>query len=216
MDSNLKIAIIYVYPDMLTETYGPLARRFVNSYMQHPPGERDHDIHVVINYGQEGGNYTQTFRPLSCQYTMHNNRGKDIGAFQVMAKKLLDYDLMVCLGANIHFIKAGWLDRIANAYEENGPGLYGCWAFHQPAVHIRTTAFWCSPQLLDSYPYVVHNDSRYEFEHGQKSIVNHVTNIGFNSFQVTWGGCYPIESWHHVPNDQCLFLDQFCDRIGFK
>jgi hypothetical protein len=160
-------------------------------------------------------NYARIFSPLTCNFMMHDNRGKDIGAFQEAAHKI-PCDLMVFLGAPIHARQAGWLDRIVNVYEQNGPGLYGPWGFHQPMVHLRTTAFWCAPELLNSYPFVVHNDSRYEFEHGQRSIVNHVTSLGLPVYQVTWDGCYPLEHWHHVPNEQCLLLDQFCDRIGYK
>jgi len=212
----MKVALCYVYPDMLAHTYVPLARRFVDSYMQFPPGERDHEIHVLVNYGQPGNpGYAKLFSPLTCSFMMHDNRGKDIGAFQKAAHNI-QADLMVFLGAPIHFRQAGWLDRIINVYEQNGPAFYGCWGFHQPAVHIRTTAFWCPPQILNSYPYTVHNDSRYEFEHGKMNIINHTSSLGLQNLQVTWDGCYPVENWHHVPNEKCLMLDQHCDRIGYR
>jgi len=211
----MKVALVYIYPETQSHIYVPAARRFVESYMKFPPGAQDHEVHVIVNYGQPGNpNYARLFNPLSCTFRTHDNRGKDIGAFQKAAQEI-PCDLMVFLGASVHFRRGGWLDRIVNVYEQNGPGFYGCWGFHQPAVHIRTTAFWCAPELLNSYPYVVHNDSRYEFEHGQRSIVNHVANLGLQNYMVTWQGCYPIESWGHVPNEDCLMLDQHSDRIGY-
>ena len=212
----MKIALVYVYPDMLSHVYRPLARRFVDSYMRHPPGDSDHDIHVIVNHGKSGDPaYPRLFSPLIPNFIMHNNDGKDIGAFQ-KASAMIKCDLMVFLGAPIHFRQGGWLDRIAMVYEENGPNFYGCWGFHNPAVHIRTTAFWCSPELFNSYPYTVHNDSRYEFEHGHRSIVKHVANVGSSAMMVTWSGCYPVEQWHHVENKDCLMLDQHTDGLGYK
>lgn len=212
----MKVALVYVYPDMLSHVYRPLARRFVQSYMDHPPGEHDHDIHVVVNHGVSGDRaYPRLFSPLTCQFSIHDNTGKDIGAFQKAAQSI-KCDLMVFLGAPVHFRRGGWLDRIVNVYEQNGPHFYGCWGFHNPAVHIRTTAFWCAPELFNSYPYVVNNDSRYEFEHGQRSIVKHVMSVGMFAYQVTWSGCYNIEDWHHVENDDCLMLDQHTDGMGYK
>lgn len=211
----MKVALVYCYPDLSARTYNPLARRFVTSYMDHPPGAVDHDLHVMVNAGKSGNpNYPRMFSPLVPSFTMHDNLGKDIGAYQRAAQHI-KADLMVFLGSPIHFRRGGWLDRIVSVYEEYGPALYGCWAFHQPAIHIRTTAFWCPPELLNSYPYVVTNDSRYEFEHGNHSIVKHVLNLNLPAFMVTWDGCYPLEHWHHVENEQCLMLDQHTDRIGY-
>jgi hypothetical protein len=213
----VKIAVIYVYPDLRADTYPHLARRFVSSYMEFPPGQHDHDLHVVVNLGQPQflPNYQRVFNPLRPQFMMHDNRGQDIGAYQLAAQKI-DCDLMVFLGSPIRCRQAGWLDRIIRVYEENGPALYGPWAFHHPRAHVRTTAFWCPPQLLNSYPYIVTSGSRYEFEHGQNNIVNHVSNLGLYSYMVTWRGCFPIEQWHHVENQDCLLLDQFTDRMGYQ
>lgn len=212
----MKVVVAYVYPDLDLATYQPMARRFVDSYMDYPSGGYDHELHILVNGGiTNNAAYKRLFHPLACSFMMHNNQGKDIGAFQ-KAAATIPCDLLVCLGAGIHFRRAGWLDRIVQVYEGYGPAFYGCWGFHQPSVHIRTTAFWCAPQLLNSYPYVVHNDARYEFEHGSRSIVNHVSQIGLMNYMVTWDGCYPVEQWHHVENDQCLLLDQHSDRIGYR
>lgn len=207
-------AIIYVFPIPNQQIYEPLARRFCSSYMRFPPGERDHTIHVYANGAPLNDNGKRLFSPLPCEFHSHTNHGKDIGAFQKAAEEI-PCDLLVCLGANIHFRRAGWLDRIIQVYEQNGPALYGCWAFHQPKPHIRTTAFWLPPEILDSYPDYVGNDQRYEFEFGDKSMVAHTKRIGFESYMVTWNGVYAQSEWQHVPNEDCLMLDQHAERIGY-
>ena len=212
----MKIVLVYIFPDMESAIYVPHARRFVESYMQNPPGETDHEICVAVNYGLKNNpEYPRIFRPLTCSFMIHDNQGKDIGAFQ-KAAATIPCDLMVFLGAPVHFYRAGWLDRIVQVYEQNGPGLYGCRGYSTPKYHIRTTAFWCPPELMNSYPYQVHNNSRYEFEHGEMSITNHVRHSGLGCYMVTWNGCYPVSDWGNTPSGSNLMLDQWSDRAGEK
>ncbi len=212
----MNVALCYVFPVFNTQVYEPLAWRFCRSYMDFPPGLGEHSIHVYANGAQISEAQRRIFRHLPCEFHWHDNRGKDIGAFQSAADQV-PCDLLVCLGSHTHFRQAGWLDRIVQVYEQNGPALYGCWGFHQPTIHIRTTAFWLPPELLKSYPNYITDDARYEFEHGHVgSIVKHVEASGFPNLMVTWKGVYPVADWHHVPNEDCLLLDQHCDRIGYK
>lgn len=208
----MKVVIVYVYPDLKASHYKPLARRFVNSYMENPPGAADHELIVAVTGGTPGNpEYRKVMDPLPCEFFIHNNCGKDIGAFQTLAPTI-DCDLMICLGAPVHFYRAGWLDQIVNAYYQEGPALYGPWAFHEPKDHVRTTAFWLPPDLLKSYPYPIENGNRYEFEHGDRSIHAHVKSQGLESYMVTWGGCYPRSQWHHTTRQTTLFFDQHTEK----
>lgn len=204
----MKVALIYVHPTAKAPTYVPLAKRFVQSYMKNPPGETEHDIHVVINGSIQAGDWSRyLFNPLPCQFMQHNNYGKDIGAYQ-SAADVLDCDLMVCMGAPIHFHRPGWLDRIVMAYYENGPGLYGAWGFHHPLPHLRTTVFWCPPELLNAYPHRVDDNFRYAFEHGPDSITLWSQKQGFEPMMVTWAGTYPMDAWRPISKEESLMVDQ--------
>lgn len=207
----MKVAVCYVHPDLHHGTYVPLAKRFARTYMENPSGIRDHDLHVLVNLGlpNRAHTYQALFNPLPVNLHFHDNSGKDIGAFQMAARRI-GCDLLVCLGAPVYFHKPGWLDQIIDVYERNGPALYGCWAFHNPANHIRTTSFWMPPQLLQSYPYQVNDGYRYEFEHGQNSIVAHARSLGMESYMVTWKGCFGVTQWHHASQEDSLMLDQHC------
>jgi hypothetical protein len=157
------------------------------------------------------------FKPLPVRLMTHDNWGKDIGAFQRAARDIQNCDLMVFCGSHIHFRQAGWLDIMVKSFENNGPGVYGAYAFHQPNPHIRTTCFWMPPELLNAYPHAVGNDFRYEFEHGSAhSIVKWTTDVGFNAWMVTWAGVFAQKDWRHVENHEALVLDQHSDRIGYK
>lgn len=191
--------------------YGPAARLFADTYMAHPPGETDHDLIVVLNGGNGVGPYQRKcFDPLPVTFVEHNNWGRDIGAFQ-MAADTIPCDLLLCLGSHVHFHRAGWLDRIARAFEDNGPALYGAWAFHHPRPHVRTTALWLPPELLRSYPHQIGDKDRYGFEHGTDSITLWTQRMGFEPLMVSWNEVLPMPQWRHLSRDESLFLDQFMD-----
>jgi hypothetical protein len=204
----LRICLIYVFPTAFAATYVPMAKRFIRSYLQNPPGEADHEIHVAINGGREIGDWCQQlFFPLPCKFFQHNNVGKDIGAFQTAAD-LIECDLMICMGSPVHFHKPGWLDQIVRAYEEYGPTVWGAWGFQAPRPHLRTTCFWLPPELLNSYPRRIDDSNRYEFEHGASSIALWAKSVGFQPLMLTWKGVYQMEAWDNISREDSLFVDQ--------
>lgn len=212
----MEVAIAYVLPNLLLDTYVPSARRFVRSYTDYPPGSYPHDIHIIINGPDPTQPLKKLFEPIPVQFIQHNNWAKDIGAF-MLAAQLIACDLLVCLGSHIHFHRGGWLDRMMDVYLENGPGLYGCWGYDAPAPHIRTTAFWLPPDLLYSYPHPMADDKRYSFEHGRKeSILRWALDCGFPVGMVGWTRALFYPNFDHQPAEECLMLDQHTDRQGFK
>jgi hypothetical protein len=211
----VKVALIYIFPQVAAHTYEPLARRFTQTYLANPPGVEPHDLHVISNGGDITEHQRKLFDPLPVTHHTHNNVGKDVGAFQ-MAAETIPCDLMLCLGSHVHFWRAGWLDQIVGVFLDNGPGLYGCWAFHQPADHIRTTAFWLPPEVLRSYPSWIGDHQRYAFEHDrQNSITAWCRKVGFPTLQVTWNRVLDYDHWDHVIRNETLLLDQHCDHQGW-
>lgn len=203
----MNVAVAYVYPLVRSQTYFPLAQRFANTWRQFP----GHSLHIIGNGGQPT---PIDLRPFSgIDYTVHayDNTGWDIGAFQWAAEHL-PCDLLVCLGAPVHFHRPGWLAAMVDAFISEGPALYGCWAFLAPDWHVRTTAFWLPPQLLQSYPYQVVSSrpSRYDFEHGPHSLTRHVLDLGFECWMVSQTGYYPFAQWRdRAPGARdSLLLDQ--------
>ena len=212
----MRVAVIYVFPQVSANVYEPMAKRFSLQYVRNPPGETDHGLYVVCNGGGEVTSRQESlFEPLAPTFIYHNNFGRDIGAFQ-MAAANIPCDLLVCIGAPARPRMACWLDIMVRAVEDNGPGLYGCWGFHAPAVHIRTTVFWITPQILNSYPLQVDDHHRYEFEHGTNSITRYCMKKGFPVMQVTKRGVFAVDGWHHVEVGDCLFLDQHLERAGVQ
>jgi hypothetical protein len=193
-----------------------MARRFTESYCNHPPGVNDHELVVVVNGGGEiTTRQRRLFDPLSPAFTSHDNAGRDLGAF-FKAADTIDADLMVFLGAPVRPRMDGWLDWIVQCYLANGPGFYGQCAFRHPSTHIRTTAFWCSPDLLLKYPFEVSAGTRYAVEHGESSLTLWAQREGFGVWQVTRKGVFAMNDWYYVPESEILFLDQHGEGMGFK
>lgn len=209
----MKIALVYVLPVVKPKLYFPMARRFVEKYMEFPPGTTDHQLYVVVNGGASASPHQRSlFEPLVPEFIYHDNSGKDVGAY-MMAAKSLRCDLLVCMGTPTRPAIAGWLDVIVRAVEDNGPGLFGPWAFHVPTPHIRTTVFAISPIILNSYPVCVDDSRRYHFEHSHESITTYTMKMGLPVLQITARGVFSIENWHHVEKSDSFFLDQHCDRV---
>lgn len=212
----MKTAVVYVYPMVHLATYYPLAHRFSTTWKQFSPGREPHTLHVIGNGSEVPPMDRAPFNGIpNVQWGSYSNIGWDIGLFQWAAENI-PCDLLVCMGAPIHFHKPGWLDRMVDAYVENGPNLYGCWAYLSPNWHVRTTCFWCHPELLRSYPYSIGNSraSRYDFEHGPHSFTRHVLSAGMDCIMVTMDGCFQFQDWvNHAPGvNNSLVLDQFTHR----
>lgn len=202
--------MVYCYPMVQPHIHDGLAANFVNTWLRYPPGA-EHTFHVGANGGEASPIRRKRFEPLKPTWHQHNNVGWDIGLYQQLAQ-IIDCDLMVCLGAHIQFNHPGWLARIVDSYVYHGPGLFGPWGTMYPNPHIRTTAFWCSPQLLQSYPVAVtsQRSSRYQFEHGRRSFTNHTLGLGLPCVMVTMRGCFPYPNWkdYQPTGAESIILDK--------
>lgn len=197
----MTVAVVYCYPMVNAHVYFAAARRFAQTYQSFPAGY-PHTLYVGCNGGVPHDMDKTAFKGVACDFRPRSNSGWDIGLFQESADQI-PCDLMVCLGAPVHFHRAGWLSRMVDAYVEHGPGLYGCTAYLAPNWHVRTTSFWFPPILLQSYPSIIGSvrAMRYDFEHGNHSFTRHTLSAGLPCIMVTWTGCFPFDQWQdHAPD----------------
>lgn len=210
----MTVKLVYCFPQLNADVYGPAARRFADSYMSSPPGECDHEIIVGLNGGTGIGPYQKSaFNPLPVRFVQYSNFGRDLGLFQYCAEAI-EADFFVFFGAFVHFHAPGWLDLLVRAYEDHGPAMFGPFAFHQPAIHIRTTAFAMPRQLFGAYPVQIGDKDRYGAEHGPNSFTLWTRKMGFSTLQVTRRGVFDVPDWHHVDRSEMLLCDQHSDRAG--
>ncbi len=211
----MTVAVVYCFANVKAQTYEPCAKRFADKYCEFPPGDTDHELIVVVNGGGNATPRQRTlFNPLAPRFIVHDNTGKDLGGYLKVALTF-PCDLLVCVGGPGRPCVAGWLDIMVDAVERNGPGVYGLWGQLEPRPHLKTTLFWCSPELLLQYPHPIRNDTRYEFEFGPDNITLFAQRMGFTVAQVTRTGVFGVKDFHVPDREDCLMLDQHSDKLGY-
>jgi hypothetical protein len=196
----MKITVVYIYPMGGQGEFFDHAFRFVDSYFNHPPGI-DHETIVVCNGAPVDFTSKCLFGGLPhCEFFEHNDSGKDIGAYAAVSKSCPS-DMMACFGGHTYFRRQGWLKRLAEAWQKNGPGLYGSLASYEIRPHFCTTGIAFPPSLLASYPFPVVTDAdRYAFEHGPNSFVNYAIRRKLPVRLVTWDSDWPVNKWRWPEN----------------
>jgi hypothetical protein len=194
----MKIVCVYNMP---TPNFGPqharLAERFVSTYVANPP-LMDHMMIVVSNGGRPNGEAYKIFAPIKpTKFLFRENVGMDIGSYQYAAANVI-CDLMVFFGGGTYFRGPGWLRRMVEVYSSLGDGLYGCTGNQGDGKvrvwpHVRTTAFWCNPKLVNEHPFrVTDNSQRYNYEHGQEGLTTWVLNTGRSAWIATFNDVKPL------------------------
>lgn len=206
----MKVVTIYNYP---TRGFGPehadYAERFVTTYRANPP-LCDHKMIVVSNGGVPDASAVEQFSNIGgTMFLPRPNVGMDIGSYQFAAAKI-ECDLMVFFGGSSYFRKPGWLRRMVSIYKCYGYGLYGCTgnqgdlrlignSSQKVWPHVRTTGFWCHPNLINDHPFrVTDNSQRYEYEHGAEGLT-------------TWAQSKQIPCW--IAGWDCVKALHECDSM---
>lgn len=200
---RLKTVVVYVYPNIGLKYYD-YAQRFIRSYQEFP-AICPHDLAVVVNDDKQRNSTKEVFKNLPVtHFLFHDNSGYDLGAFQKAAREI-PCDLMVFFGASTFFTREGWLLRMLEAHNKHGLALYGAMGnrgnkHYKVWPHIRTTAFWCHPFLMNAYPKrIAKKEERFPFEHGPDSLTAWVIKKGLKAWVVTWKAEYEWENWDDDP-----------------
>jgi len=201
----MQIVVVYVFPLGVAGKYHDMAVRFLDTYHQHPPG-MTHDTVIVCNGAPLTDEIRWMFDALpGIIYLEHDNSGFDVGAYQRAAREI-PCDLMVFFGGSTYLRGPNWLQRMVGAYQAHGDAQYGTMGnvgqrHANVSPHIRTTAFWMPPHLMNSYPTVITKpEQRYGFEHGRNCFTSWVSTQGLKSWVVNWSREYEWPNWNDSPN----------------
>ena len=224
----MRIAIVYVYAPGSAATPGATSwefysERFIESYHANPPGI-EHDTVIVLNGAHANSEITCLFSAFqNCCFIEHDNSGYDIGAFQ-FAARTVPCDLMVFFGASTFYQRPGWLVRMSSAFKTHGIAQYGAMGSgaeprYNVWPHIRTTAFWMPPNLMNEYPTrVVSAADRHPFEHGRNCLTEWLRKRSIPSLEVTWNKIMGVGNWGSDPNgfhrgnqSSLVALDRMCE-----
>ena len=224
----MNASIVYVYPLNSGVKYDNYALRFIESYQRHRP-TIDHETILVINRGKPTSELRCMFSLFPhLRFIEHDNSGYDIGSFQ-RASRECSSDMIVFFGTSTFLNCDGWLERMLFAFQKNGNAQYGAMGNRgnidvKVWPHIRTTAFWMTPALFNSYPKIIKRpEERHPFEHGQDCFTSWVKSRGLKSWVITKTGEYLWKNWDDDPNGyqkgnqgSMLAGDRMCERPYFK
>lgn len=160
---------------------------------------------VISNGGKPDSKTEALFCPFNAHFFERVNIAKDIGAWQAAAQRSTA-DVIVFLGGSTYIRGKNWCLRVADSFAKHGPGLYGSMVNSgdsavNVAPHIRTSGFWTTPKLMNTYPMrVTKEEQRYPFEHGSNCLTSWVYTQGHAAWCVTWQGEYEMQQWSQIPN----------------
>lgn len=201
----MSVTVVYVFPVCAGQKYLEYAVRFLTTYAEYHPGI-DHETVIACNGGDPGDEIKFMFSVMpNVKFMVRNNDAYDIGAYQQAAKEY-PCDLMVFFGATTYLKGAGWLVRMIQVFLKHGPGVYGVMANrgNQSAgvwPHLRTTGFWCPPDLINRFPHkITKTEERYAWEHGRHCFFNWVKSQRLPVMAVSWTGEYNWAEWDSYPN----------------
>ena len=178
--------------------YDGVTARWLDTYTRFKP-EIPHDLVVVDSdvAAPPGAHAEHTDR-----FMVYTGGGWDCGTWQWLAG-IIETDLLVCCNTSTHYWRPGWLERFAEAAEQNGDGLYGSMASYELTPHIRTPVYVFPPHIMRGYP--IHCDSRqktYTFECAGlgDTFTNYCRARGLKTLLVTWDGCFDLPDWRKPAN----------------
>jgi hypothetical protein len=202
LQPQFRVSVVYVHvPGCATHMVH--ANRFVDTWQLNPPGY-DCNLVVACNGSEPTEEVKAKFAPFSTEWFHHDDSGWDIGAYQAYSKDCAD-DMTVYLGGSTYLRRPGWLKAMVDAFIHfQGMGLFGScghMGIGDISPHIRTTGFWCSPKLMNSYPMrITHHSQRYSFEHGKLGLTSWAMANRIPARVVDFTGCREYPDWHGGPN----------------
>lgn len=225
----MTVDLIYVHvarPEAADE-FNEAARKFVSSYKQFP-AECEHELTVVFCNGAATRGMINIYGGLSPRLVFYDGPGRDIGAQQEVATGVESKcDFSVAINSRVYFHKAGWLRRMMEAREQNGPGVYAAMASFEgcplgqvwPNPHLRTAFYGMDTELWRQFPHKVNSrEDSFRFESGEWNIANWCESNGHRAMLVSWGGCWDRKDWRKVPHgfrsgnqSNCLVWDRHTD-----
>lgn len=225
----MKVTLIYLhvvakgYPEAAPpEYYLPFSNRWVNTYHRFRP-KCPHDVRIVCCGGHKNAIVERTYYSLMCTFDTYLGSGSDIGACQ-HAIKHVDSDFVVCMSTPVYFWMDGWLERLIEAREFYGDGLYGPMASYEVSPHIRTSCWCVDPKTFMLYPHVIdtrekccwaeaadHNGEYWQMSNWYELIGKPVMMVARDSIRARAEWRTPDNIFRRGDQSNCIVRDQHVD-----
>jgi len=221
----VKTIILYPIPLDNWGVFEPFARRFADTFRQHPPGD-EYELWGMCCFAIPSDPVREIFRDINCTFHSYYHRSQDgIGAHQFASWLFNENVFMVGMTSRCYFHRAGWLTKLVDARNKYGPGLYGLCANREThPLHICCRCYAIDSDDFKQYPYVLNTrEMGFVFETGDGITIDpaHVwiKNQGKAAKVVMWDGVYdepewftPNNRWRHGDQSNVLVWDKHTDE----
>jgi hypothetical protein len=210
----MNVLVYYIYPN---PSWSNKAEDFYKSYNHHRPGF-DHKLLIIKKEDFEDNIFDNHERII------HDNYGYDMGTLQKIAPELLEYDIVVQIGAHCRILTDDWLRKIISAFGDTNVAMVGTSASKENRPHIRTSNFAYRPQLMNlvSFPESLETkEFQYEVEYGENSLYNQFTSMGYACGIVDKNGNFFKDNWENTATfrageqENLLIADRHSDAYQY-
>lgn len=180
--------------------YNSGARRFAETYVQHPP-DYEHRLFLIDSNGGLTDNVASLFKGIKYEVIPYRGSGWDIGAQSYAALTMLPEDWMMAFSSWAHFRRRGWLKDFAKARDEHGDGLYASTVSFENSPHVRGTGYFLRCGRFQRYPYGINSRiETFKWEWGPNSLTKWFIREGYGVWLVTPNGTLSIDDAHNMTN----------------
>lgn len=137
--------------DEVWDLFRPSIQRFADTLRQFPPG-CDYALEVVVNNSDATNELHEIFDNLPAHFIRYDGQGADLASWQTVSRSNPGAFLFLCT-SRVYFHREGWLERIMDARESCGLGLYATSASHEGGVlHACIRAVGIDAEIFNAYP----------------------------------------------------------------
>jgi hypothetical protein len=131
--------------------FRPSIQRFADTLRLYKPG-CDYGLIAVVNNSEVTNELHEIFDNLPVTFMRYDGQGADLGSWQAAARANPEAFLFLCT-SRVYFHREGWLQRIMEAREVYGPGLYATSASYEGGVlHACIRAVGVDAEVFNAYP----------------------------------------------------------------
>lgn len=197
--------IIYPIPFDNWSEFKPYVDRFAKTLKQFPPGIH-YELFPVSIFGTPTNEVLELFYDTKARWGVsYWGNGCDAGCWQTAASKIfLPQDFIVCCTSRVFFFKENWLEKLVEARESGGAGVYSTSASKETQPHLCLRCVGVDAEFLATYPVTITDrptGRNLEVgDLGNPNLAQHVMNLGGAANVVYRSGRHPLEDAFEAEN----------------
>ena len=180
--------------------YNAGAKRFAETYIQHPP-DYEHRLILLDSNGGFTPEIARLFGGIKYDVIPYFGSGWDIGAQFYAALTMPPDDWIMGFSSWAHFRRRGWLSAFAEARDIHGDGLYASTISLENTPHVRGTGYFLRCGRFQRYPYGINSRAEtFKWEWGPNSLTKWFIREGHGVWVVAPNGVLSFDEARTMDN----------------